>query len=231
MLYCTASAYREAVQYNKETLESYIYQFNVAQRSLLDVLDAENEYYQSSGQLITSAVNETVASYRLLALAGRLKVDEGIDPHPDYLQTETVSGMNVSTGGGLPLPLETSETFVDVSPDESLRAFLSEWVLAWQSQAIEDYLSFYSPDYVPERGRSMEQWESFRRKRLSDPEEITISLDFLEFEPLEDGNYRVNFYQDYSSNLYQDQVQKSMDLESWAGAWRILREVAVPANN
>jgi len=61
--------------------------------------------------------------------------------------------------------------------------------------------------------------------------QITISLDFLEFEPLEDGNYRVNFYQDYSSNLYQDQVQKSMDLESWAGAWRILREVAVPANN
>lgn len=225
------SAYREAVQYNKETLESYIYQFNVSQRSLLDVLDAENEYYQSSGQLITSAVNETVASYRLLALAGRLKVDEGIDPNPDYFQTETVSGMNASMGGGLPLPLETPETFVDVTPDESLRAFLSEWVLAWQSQTIEAYISFYSPDFVPERGRSIEQWEAFRRKRLSDPEQITILLDLIEFEPLEDGNYRVNFHQDYSSNLYQDQVQKSMDLEPWADAWRILREVAVPANN
>ena len=51
-------------------IDAYREQFDVAQRTLLDVLDAENELFVSKGQLVTSQVNETLASYRILALGG-----------------------------------------------------------------------------------------------------------------------------------------------------------------
>ncbi|PLX91047.1 MAG: channel protein TolC [Desulfuromonas sp.] len=73
-------AYTDAVNYNNKTLESYLKQFRVSQRTLLDVLDARNELYQSSGQLVTSRVNEVIASYRLRALAGQLNKTLQVDP-------------------------------------------------------------------------------------------------------------------------------------------------------
>lgn len=76
----TKAAYTDAVNYNQKTLDSYLQQFRVAQRTLLDVLDARNELFQSSGQLVTTRVNEVVAASRLRALAGQLNETLSIDP-------------------------------------------------------------------------------------------------------------------------------------------------------
>jgi adhesin transport system outer membrane protein len=67
-------AYRSAVTYSQRTFDAYLKQFSVSQRDLLDVLSAENEYFQSASQLVTVAVNETIAAYRILRLGGELKV-------------------------------------------------------------------------------------------------------------------------------------------------------------
>jgi len=72
--------YTEAVQYNRDTKGIYLEQFGVAQRSLLDVLDSENEVFQSASQLVTSSVNEQIAAYKLLALSGNLITALGVDP-------------------------------------------------------------------------------------------------------------------------------------------------------
>jgi outer membrane protein, adhesin transport system len=72
--------YTQAVQYNRNTKEIYLEQFGVAQRSLLDVLDSENEVFQSSSQLVTSSVNEQIAAYKLMALSGNLVSALGVDP-------------------------------------------------------------------------------------------------------------------------------------------------------
>jgi len=72
--------YTQAVQYNRDTKGIYLEQFGVAQRSLLDVLDSENEVFQSSSQLVTSSVNEQIAAYKLLALSGNLITALGVDP-------------------------------------------------------------------------------------------------------------------------------------------------------
>jgi adhesin transport system outer membrane protein len=61
-----------AVQFNIATRDAYVEQFDVAQRTLLDVLDAENELFVSRGQLVTAEVTEIVAGYRILALGGQL---------------------------------------------------------------------------------------------------------------------------------------------------------------
>lgn len=73
-------AYSSAVEYNRQTTDAYQQQFIVGQRTLLDVLDAENELFQTSGQLITSKVNEMIAAHRLLALMGCLLRSLDIDP-------------------------------------------------------------------------------------------------------------------------------------------------------
>ncbi|GAB6110852.1 TolC family outer membrane protein [Desulfomicrobium salsuginis] len=72
--------YTEAVKQNRATKEVYLEQFGVAQRSLLDVLDSENEVFQSSNQLVTSSVNEHIAAYKLMALSGSLIKSLGVDP-------------------------------------------------------------------------------------------------------------------------------------------------------
>lgn len=72
--------YTEAVKQNRATKEVYLEQFGVAQRSLLDVLDSENEVFQSSNQLVTSSVNEHIAAYKLMALSGSLIKNLGVDP-------------------------------------------------------------------------------------------------------------------------------------------------------
>jgi adhesin transport system outer membrane protein len=69
-----------SVRFNAETRDAYRQQFEVAQRTLLDVLDAENELFVSSGQLVTAQTNELVASYRILAVAGTLLSTLGVRP-------------------------------------------------------------------------------------------------------------------------------------------------------
>lgn len=64
--------YSNAVLYNTQTRDMYLDQFNVGQRSLIDVLDSENELFSTSIQLVTAQLNEIAAQYRLLALGGKL---------------------------------------------------------------------------------------------------------------------------------------------------------------
>ena len=69
-----------AVENSTATRDAYLQQFNVGQRSLLDVLDAENELYSFSIQLVTSKLNEVAAQYKLKALGGELLPSMGFDP-------------------------------------------------------------------------------------------------------------------------------------------------------
>ena len=69
----------DALNYNQKTLDSYRKQFNVGQRTLLDVLDARNEMFQSSGLMVTAKTNEVIATERLLALTGKLNTSLQID--------------------------------------------------------------------------------------------------------------------------------------------------------
>ena len=72
--------YTEAIGYNRTTRNAYEEQFVMGQRSLLDVLDAENELFSSSTQAATARGNTLIAAYRMKALAGALLPDIGINP-------------------------------------------------------------------------------------------------------------------------------------------------------
>lgn len=64
--------WQDAEKYNIITRQAYQEQFLMGQRSLLDLLDAENELYNSITQRITAQNNILIGGYRLLALSGVL---------------------------------------------------------------------------------------------------------------------------------------------------------------
>ncbi|MGH6934299.1 MAG: TolC family outer membrane protein, partial [Dongiaceae bacterium] len=70
------------VQANINTVEVYKQQFEIGQRGLLDLLDADNELYLSRDSLITAGYAETFANFRLLATQGALQKSLGVTP-PD----------------------------------------------------------------------------------------------------------------------------------------------------
>lgn len=51
---------------------AYSQQFDIGQRTLLDVLDSENEYFQASRAWVEAGYDHTIASARTLAAQGRL---------------------------------------------------------------------------------------------------------------------------------------------------------------
>jgi adhesin transport system outer membrane protein len=64
--------YTKAIEYNLFTRKAYQEQFQLGRRTLLDVLDAESELFNSSTQAETSRGNILVGAYRLSALTGNL---------------------------------------------------------------------------------------------------------------------------------------------------------------
>ena len=76
--------YEEALGYNTATRDAYLEQFKLGERSLLDVLDAESELFNSSTQYTTANGNVVVGAYRLYALTGMLLPELGIKEDPLY---------------------------------------------------------------------------------------------------------------------------------------------------
>ena len=67
---------------NERTVAVYKQQFEIGQRGLLDLLDADNELFLARDSLITAKYAEIFANYRLLATMGDLQKTLGITP-PD----------------------------------------------------------------------------------------------------------------------------------------------------
>ncbi|MBQ9405821.1 MAG: TolC family outer membrane protein [Desulfovibrio sp.] len=74
--------YAKAIEYNKYTCAAYDEQFQIGKRSILDVLDAQSELYNSSTQAETARGNILVGAYRLSALTGTMLQDMSINLRP-----------------------------------------------------------------------------------------------------------------------------------------------------
>ncbi len=70
---------RDQVEANRRTRDAYADQFVVGQRTLLDLLDAENELFVSRVNLTTTQYQERFAVYRAVTVTGALLDTLGID--------------------------------------------------------------------------------------------------------------------------------------------------------
>ena len=75
-----AKTLRQQASANERLVASYREQFKVGQRSLLDVLDAQNTRFNTATLADTAVFASLFAEYRLLAATGQLLRTEGISP-------------------------------------------------------------------------------------------------------------------------------------------------------
>ena len=65
-------ALSDGVDAQRATRDIYAQQFDLGQRGLLDLLDAENELFIDRSNLVTATFTETFAVYRVLAVVGAM---------------------------------------------------------------------------------------------------------------------------------------------------------------
>jgi outer membrane protein, adhesin transport system len=63
---------KEHRDFTLKTLEAYMEEFRLGRRTLLDVLDVENEYYTSRKAYVTALYNQETAEYRVIENVGNL---------------------------------------------------------------------------------------------------------------------------------------------------------------
>jgi adhesin transport system outer membrane protein len=66
------AALARGVEAQRATRDIYAQQFDLGQRGLLDLLDAENELFIGRSNLLTASFTEVFAVYRVLAVIGTL---------------------------------------------------------------------------------------------------------------------------------------------------------------
>jgi hypothetical protein len=101
---------------------------------------------------------------------------------------------------------------------------LSGWIDSWTERDSTLYLSYYSDKYRPEPGTSRKIWLTTRRDRLQRPDWIKVVMQGIKLRKLAGNKVQVKFQQHYHSNLYQDQIWKSLNLVNEKGAWKIITE-------
>ena len=95
-------AQQEAV--SGQVRDSYLQQFTIGQRTLLDLLDSENELFNTRLNLTTTRFARTFAEYRVLASMGALLDTLGIAPPPSAVADARVNADVPETPGSETMP-------------------------------------------------------------------------------------------------------------------------------
>ncbi len=148
-------------------------------------------------------------------------------PRPETPVAETASSVQPPAPRRAPVssPAKSEPDGVPVTESASgLEPTVRDWAAAWSRQDVEEYLSFYSRDFVPDSGMGLEEWRATRQVRISRPNRIRIAITGFEEVTADGGKATVRFTQAYRSESYADRVTKTLELVFERGGWRILRE-------
>ncbi len=102
------------------TRDAYTLQFSIGQRTLIDLLDTENEYYTSTVEYVNGQYLELFAGYRLMADMGRLLYSLGVQPLVDTDPTQRVGWTNPWSRSDYSKPLKQVPAQVDASEEAAL---------------------------------------------------------------------------------------------------------------
>lgn len=227
--------------------EAYRQQFDIGQRSLLDLLDTENELFQARRALVNAEHDLQAARARVLTANGSILNALALRP----LQTEAPEqpGGTAADDDAMLCPMDLPEpltlvksdlpsplavttpvpapTVAPVAPNtcQKITPTIQTWIGAWNNKDITTYLSTYSDAFVPALNLTRAQWEDLRKKRVNKQGSISAELKNIKAPEKCDGNKAdVSFTQVYGSDDYRDAVEKTLSLELVNGQWKILRE-------
>lgn len=233
--------------------EAYRRQFDIGQRTLLDLLDTENELFQARRAYVNAQYDLSIARARAHAAQGsllktvglnRLEAQADEDPNADPAAADVAAACPtevpvpvVSDKAGVatrvaaanpalraaPTPAAAPVAAPQAATDDGLLAALEGWAAAWRARDADTYLSYYSPDFSP-AGMSKAAWQAQRRQRLAGSGPIRLGVDEVSRSTGGTSTASTVFRQTYDSGRYRDVMRKQLDWVRIDGKWRIVRE-------
>lgn len=226
--------YREQHQKSIENArEAYRKQFEIGQRTLLDLLDTENEYFQAKRAYTNTDYDIQTAYARLYAGQGELlnKIGTKRESLPELSREAYAESLNICEAiapaqvsidkealmaGAKPLAIADkpmSKPVAKAAPvlacsESEITSRVNDWADAWRHKDYESYIKFYAYKFTPEAGLSRADWEKQRKQRLSNPGKINLGVANLKVT-CDGDKSSANFDQDYSVTSYKMEKPKT----------------------
>jgi outer membrane protein assembly factor BamE len=108
--------------------------------------------------------------------------------------------------------------------EREITAMLEGWRNAWASRNVEQYLSYYVPEFKGEYG-TRAAWEAARRQRIASTKFIRLDLLDVKILITDTDAARLAFTQSYKSDQHEEAGSKSLYLVKQGGKWLIDREI------
>lgn len=224
--------YRDTHQKSIEhAREAYRKQFDIGQRTLLDLLDTENEYFQARRAFTNADYDIQTAYARLYAAQGELlnKIGSQRQGLPEvnreaYMDAANIcqaiapEQLNIDKAALLAdaKPLEFSDKFLPKPIVKSAEACntgvvtarVNDWASAWRHKDYDNYIKFYANNFTPEPPLTKDEWQEQRKKRLATSGKINLELSNLQVT-CDGDKAKAEFDQDYSVTTYK--LEKAKD--------------------
>jgi adhesin transport system outer membrane protein len=234
--------------------DAYRKQFDIGQRSLLDLLDTENELFQAKRAYVNAEYDLATAHARthaglgnLLATLGLSRIGDDTVPDPvawesgadspEYcppdapvLYVADKDALNVlatrsAQESALPAASVAAATPAAVSERELAEA-LKGWAAAWSGRNVAAYLGYYAPSFVPAGGGTHAAWADSRKRTIENAGDIRLDIGDVEVTTRDEQRAATTFHQNYHTSKYQDNVLKTLQWQKLDGRWLIIRESA-----
>ncbi len=205
--------------------EAYRKQFDIGQRTLLDLLDTENEYFQAKRSYSNTEYDIQTAYARLYASQGALlskigSTRQGLPEvtREDYMDAanvcEAVAPVQVNVDKAALLadakPLAVSNQLMPTATPKpalacstaDVTARVNNWADAWRHKDYDTYSKFYADKFTPEPPLGRDEWTKKRKQRLSTSGKINLELSNMQVT-CDGDKAKAVFDQDYSVTTYK----------------------------
>lgn len=108
--------------------------------------------------------------------------------------------------------------------DQKIDHFISDWLNAWRSKDLDQYLSFYGEQFKDSSGKDRAQWRDYKKTIFLERPDQQIQIADIKIQELRGNRYQIKFRQDYRSADYQDSGVKTLILEGCPGEFQIVAE-------
>ena len=148
------------------------------------------------------------------------------EPRNQVAQTtglEQSGAIDTSNRPPVSAPTSASDS-IQVDAD-IIKKSLHNWAKSWSEKNFDQYISYYSSDFVSAGGANYPAWEKYRRGKLAEPGDINIKIDNIRVRQLENQRISAIFAQQYSSATLIDKVEKEIIFEKTSSdVWKFISE-------
>lgn len=114
---------------------------------------------------------------------------------------------------------------VSLDQKKEVLAAVNAWAAAWSSRNVDQYLTYYAPDFDVPNNLSRAKWEAQRRQRISSQNNVNVAISEVQIDN-NANTVSVRFTQHYKSDKLDETSKKTLVLDHQSGRWMIVQEVS-----